>query len=313
MEYQDATRMIVFKNTRLAELWSDDAQRKMDWQDIRDSREVYDLPEGIDVPEPVLLLTCGVDTQDTRLEYTIYGWARGRQSWAIEHGVIDGDTLTDAPWTELTRRVFDREFTHRLGRMKVSQILTDAGGHRTTEVFRWTRGKSPRVFPIRGQGGKGLAVIKDRNFNNQSHQQQIIVGVDSVKIDGVIRLSVEDPTHPGYVHYPKNRDGSPARGFNDEFFRQLCSERCVFKYLRGQPKEEWVIEIGQRNEAWDCFVYATAALEQYAGFQNPSELLEKLTIDRDASQSPDRSPTITGGPGHSQAMPKSTWKPRWKQ
>jgi phage terminase large subunit GpA-like protein len=194
--------------------------------------------------------------------------------------------------------------------MQVSQIFIDQGGHRTSEVLRWCRGKAPRVFPIRGQGGKGLAVIKDRNYNNMAKQQQVIIGVDSVKIDAVIRLSVEDKDHPGFVHYPMNRDGSPARGFTDEFFRQLCSERCVFKYVRGQPKEEWIIEIGSRNEAWDCMIYATAAMENYAGFQRPSDLLEKLARDRESLQMPAEAHTVTGNPGSnpvSRAMPR-TWK-----
>jgi phage terminase large subunit GpA-like protein len=35
-------------------------------------------------------------------------------------------------------------------------------------------------------------------------------------------------------------------------------------------------ETGKRNEAFDCCVYAFAALEDYAGFSKPNDLLERL-------------------------------------
>jgi phage terminase large subunit GpA-like protein len=107
---------------------------------------------------------------------------------------------------------------------------------------------------------------------------QVILGVDSVKADLATRLNVETPG-PAYYHFPKAADGSDARGFTEEFFQQLTSEKCSFRYIRGVPKEEWVLETGKRNEAWDCAVYSFAALEDYAGFTKPHELLEQLAKD----------------------------------
>jgi phage terminase large subunit GpA-like protein len=282
--HQDASKMVSFKNTRLAELWSDDQSRKLDWEEIRDRREAYELPEGTELPEPVLLLTAGVDTQDSRLEYTVYGWCLGREVYAIEHGVLDGDTTKQEVWNELSKRVYDREFIHASGqRMKIAQSFIDAGGHRTSEVLHWCRGKSPRVYPIRGQGGKGHAIIKNRNNNNELRIPQIIVGVDGVKVELHTRFNVEEPG-AAYYHYPKSKDGSDAQGFNEEYFQQLTSEKCTFRYVRGMPKEEWVVEIGKRNEAFDCAVYAFAALENFAGYTRPNDLLERLAKER---QNPD--------------------------
>jgi phage terminase large subunit GpA-like protein len=171
--------------------------------------------------------------------------------------------------------------------MKVAQSMIDAGGHRTTEVLRWAKLKSPRVYPIRGQGGKGHAIIKNRNTSNEIRVPQIIVGVDGVKAELHTRLSVEEPG-PAYYHFPKNKDGSDAMGFNEEFFKQLTSERCTFRYVRGTPKEEWVIDGNgtRRNEAFDCAVYGFAALENYCGSIRPNDMLVRLARDRENPNAP---------------------------
>jgi phage terminase large subunit GpA-like protein len=274
--HQDASKMVTFKNTRLAELWTDDSAERLDWEEIRKRREVYDLPEGAEVPEPVLLLTAGIDTQDSRLEYTVYGWCLGREVYAIEHGIIAGNTADEEVWDRLTKQVYDREFIHASGRrMKVARMFIDSGGHRATEVQRWCKFKSPRAFPIRGQAGKGLPVIKNKNHNNELRVMQVILGVDSMKADLVTRLKVET-SGPAYFHWPKNADGSDARGFTEEFFQQLTSEKCSFRYIRGVPKEEWILDQGRRNEALDCLVYAFSSLEDYAGFTKPNDMLEGI-------------------------------------
>jgi phage terminase large subunit GpA-like protein len=103
--HQDAAKYVSFKNTRLAELWSEDNHHKLDWEEIYDRREVYELPDGAEVPDPVLLLTAGVDTQDSRLEYTIYGWCLAREVYAIEHGIIDGDPVNEEVWKKLDERL----------------------------------------------------------------------------------------------------------------------------------------------------------------------------------------------------------------
>jgi phage terminase large subunit GpA-like protein len=104
---------------------------------------------------------------------------------------------------------------------------------------------------------------------------QVILGVDSVKSDLVTRLKVETPG-PAYYLWPKAADGSDAQGFTEEFFQQLTSEKCSFRYIRGVPKEEWILETGKRNETWDCAVYAFAAMEDYARFTKPNDPLERL-------------------------------------
>ena len=69
------------------------------------------------------------------------------------------------------------------------------------------------------------------------------------------RLRVND-IGPAYVHYPLARDC----GFTEEYFKQLTAEVFERKFEKGRMTERWK-KLRERNEALDCAVYATAAIE----------------------------------------------------
>ena len=75
--------MQVVYNTRFGMLWEDRGDLE-DEESIMARREEYkaELPDG------VLLLTCGVDTQDTRLEYEVVGHGHFGETWGIKKGII---------------------------------------------------------------------------------------------------------------------------------------------------------------------------------------------------------------------------------
>ena len=58
------------------------------------------------------------------------------------------------------------------------------------------------------------------------------------------------------MHFPRGRDD----GFTEEYFKQLTAEVFVRKFEKGKLTESWK-KIRERNEALDCCVYATAAIE----------------------------------------------------
>ena len=64
---------------------------------LESHREEYpaELPDG------VLVLTCGVDTQDDRLECEVVGWGIGHESWGIEYRVFYGDPGLKEVWQAL--------------------------------------------------------------------------------------------------------------------------------------------------------------------------------------------------------------------
>lgn len=44
----------------------------------------------MELPDGVLVLTCGVDTQDNRLEYEVVGHGKYGENWGIVKGYIMG-------------------------------------------------------------------------------------------------------------------------------------------------------------------------------------------------------------------------------
>ena len=66
------------------------------------------------------------------------------------------------------------------------------------------------------------------------------------------RLRLNEPG-PGAIHFPCRLDA--------DYFRQLTAERVVTRFVRGCPIRSWQPKRdGERNEALDTFVYASAAL-----------------------------------------------------
>ena len=70
-------------------------------------RDVHKKRE-IELPEGVLVLTAGVDTQDDRMEYEIVGHGHFGETWGIEKGIVMGRPDDDAVWAQLDELVFDR-------------------------------------------------------------------------------------------------------------------------------------------------------------------------------------------------------------
>ena len=59
-------------------------------------------PIGLErIPEEVVLLTCGCDVQDDRLEACVVGWPLVGAPCVLAHVIIDGNTLEDQTWRDL--------------------------------------------------------------------------------------------------------------------------------------------------------------------------------------------------------------------
>ena len=100
----DTKKMQVVYNTRLGLLWEDRGDVQ-DEDTMLGRREEYpaELPDG------VLVLTAGVDTQDDRMEYEIVGFGHFGETWGIEKGIISGRPDSDEVWQQLDELVFDRK------------------------------------------------------------------------------------------------------------------------------------------------------------------------------------------------------------
>ena len=146
----NSKKLQVVYNTCFGELWEDRGDLE-DEDSLMERREEYpaELPDG------VLVLTAGVDTQDNRMEYEIVGHGHFGETWGIEKGVVMGRPDEDSTWDKLDEVVFNRYFQFADGvKLRTSMSFVDEGGHFTQEVRQRCRARIGRkVFCIKGMPG----------------------------------------------------------------------------------------------------------------------------------------------------------------
>ena len=254
----DTAKMQVVYNTCFGKLW----ENRGDIQDedtLLGRREEYEA----ELPDGVLVLTAGIDTQDDRMEYEIKGHGHFNETWGIEKGIVMGRPDDDATWEQLDNLVFNRYFQFKDGiKLRVSMSFVDEGGHFTQEVRQRCRERIGRkVFCIKGFAGP------DRPYTGPPKQVKIVVngthvgtcwqyqiGVDAGKQIIMDNLRV-GTVGPKYCHFPKRDD------YGIGYFNGLLSEHLVYKKDKRQPWQWEKIPGHERNEALDCCNYAMAAFK----------------------------------------------------
>ena len=263
----DPQKLKVFYNTILGELWEDRGDLA-DEDTMLARREDYGTrADGtpVELPEGVLVLTCGVDTQDDRLEYEVVGWGHYRESWGIKKGVIYGDPNEDAVWLRLDD-VLNHGYRFENGRgLKISRTFVDSGGHKTQAVYKQCRARTGRqVFAIKGSNKQDDPLTKPPGTVKIVVNGKVVgktwlynIGVNAAKADLLKGALLVLEPGPKYCHFPKN----PEAGYDYHYFMGLLSETEEVKVERGRTVVKWnKIPGHERNEPLDIRNYAYAAL-----------------------------------------------------
>ena len=261
----DPQRLKVVYNTLLGQLWEDRGDLE-DEDTMLSRREDYGTrPDGtpVELPDGVLVLTCGVDTQDNRLEYEVVGHGKYGETWGIVKGYIMGRPDTPEVWQRLDD-VVDHVYKFKNGRgLKISITCVDSGGHFTQEVYEACRARvGKRVFAIKGKGGDGIPFVSPPSKVPIRDNKRITcwlytIGVDSGKATIMANLKVQEPG-PKYCHFNRH----PDAGYDLNFFNGLLSEKLVLTHTRRGDRWAWEKLPGHnRNEALDCRDYANAGLK----------------------------------------------------
>lgn len=263
----------AWTNTTLGETFKQKRELSAD-EIIKNRRIAYNCQ----VPEEVLVLTAAVDVQDNRLEYEIDGWGKDYRSWGIKYGAIMSDPGQPITWSMLDDILFDTYMRADGQRMQIMTTCIDSGGHFTQQVYAYCkdpRREARRIWAIKGFYGEGVPLVRRPKSRNKAGAFLFDIGVDTGKDTLLSRLSVKYEKDPGYCFFPIEAD----RGFDDDYFRGLCSEHRVPYTERGQTRTRWEkITSGARNEPWDLRNYNSAAIE----ILNPNlEMLEKRRLNRD--------------------------------
>jgi len=237
----------VFVNTFLAETWEDQGETvgDIDFQSREDDW-------GEQIPDPIVVVTAGIDVQDDRLELEIVGWGRDEESWSLGYKTLYGDPSTPHLWNDLDN-ILKVAYTTESGRqLGIRAACIDSGGHYTQAVYNFVRPREGRrIFAIKGMGGEQRPLVSRPTKNNIGKIKLFAVGTFPIKELIFSRLRVQSEG-AGYCHFPAGR--------SDEYYQQLAnSEKIVTKYQKGFPRRDFV-KTRTRNEALDCRVYAYAAL-----------------------------------------------------
>lgn len=215
-----------------------------------------------ELPEGVLVLTCGIDTQDDRLEYEIVGHGHFDETWGIKKGIIMGRPDDPATWDALDE-VLDHRYTYADGvGITISRAFMDEGGHFTQDVrLNCARRVSKKLFCIKGRGEADVPYtsVPTRQKIQQEGRYvgycwQYALGVDAGKQIIMDNLKVQSPGAK-FCHFPRRDD------YGDGYFKGLLSEHLIYDPKKKKP---WVWEKipgHERNEALDCRNYALAAFK----------------------------------------------------
>lgn len=256
-EHGDTSLLQAFWNTTLARSWEVEVE-------TTDAEGLYHRAEDFPLsrmPRDCLLLLCGCDTQDNRIEIMVWGYGRGARMWTIQHHVIYGNPAEEEIWRELEHYLFETRFEHASGvPQKIYAAAIDSGGHHADAVYAFAhKHRARRVHAVKGSSGRersidngNVRVAFDWRGRREQHGPVLWhVGTNLAKDRLHSRLDITKPG-PGYVHMSKD--------LPDEWFRQVAGEgRTTVRGQRG-TETRWVAT-RKRLEARDCTVY-TIFLEE---------------------------------------------------
>ena len=259
-----ARKMQVVYNTCFGELWEDRGDLE-DEDSLMARREDYGQREDgseVEVPDGVLVLTCGIDTQDDRLEYEVLGHGHFGETWGIRKGIIMGRPDDGETWRQLDD-VLDHVYRFRDGLgLRISMAFHDEGGHFTMDVRQQCAARQgKRLFAVKGMAGrdkpyteppKKMKIMVRNKMVGTCWQYQI--GVDAGKEIIMDNLKVQTPGSK-YCHFPRRDD------YGAGYFKGLLSETLVYDEKKKQPWQWVKIPGHERNEALDCRNYALAAFK----------------------------------------------------
>lgn len=304
--------------------------RALPYQDkLRSDTSAEQLQQRAEPYEPMtcpfggLVVVAGVDTQDNRLAVVIRAFGRAEESWGLWHGEIYGDPSAPETWSKL-RELLAAPIRHESGQVvRVDAAAVDAGGHHGEDVYAFCRDAQLRGkhwFAIRGAKSYDAPKLGRPKKIEFTWRGQAVpggaelrfVGTQGIKnlIDGRLKLA---PTPGGGAggayHFPM--------AFQPDYYKQLRSERREWRRDMQGRKALWWVKGSERNEAWDCEVYAYAAyLYAMSGrhtetvFRERERLLgqrRQLDLLDDGAAVPDASADArTAGDLHSGSAPEPT-------
>jgi len=272
----DISLLKSWKNTDMGEPWQNYTGKVLNISELLRRRRDY----VAFAPEEAIVLTMGVDVQETGIYYEIVGHGLRGKDWGLEAGLIEGDTSIfctyipgrdlwvdrdgreasealkmRSPWFTLVSKVL-RSYKRSDGRDL--QILATAvdSGYRSDIVYRVTSPLYPLgVYPIKGGNVETKPLISPptKALTNKG------VRLFDLNVH-IMKLKVLSRLENGDANMEYSAFASADRGYDERYFEYLTAERLEEEYKNGAIRSRWK-KIRSRNDFLDTRVYALAAFE----------------------------------------------------
>ena len=232
------------------------------WEEVRNRAEETGHVRGR-IPPGFVVLTIGLDCQKDRVEWHLVGWARDMRRAAIDYGVQSGH-ISEEKCQKGLNLLLKQTWRNSAGRDIGIDLTAIDGNAWTEDVWEWAkRHPQSKLIMVRGNRGDAAALLEQVKRERDRHGKLIKwsrrfynFGASPLKMAFYRSLKKADLMERGYVALPM--------GMEDEYFRQLCSEKRVPKRQKtGFVKYEWHKDPNQANEGLDTMLQAEAAAIKY--------------------------------------------------
>ncbi len=261
----------TWTNDVCAQPWEDKEGPNTNWEELFNRREDYKVEP---LNENIILLTCGVDIQDDRIECQVLGFSLNYETYVVEYKVFYGKLSDIEIWAHLDDFLI-KTYTHSCGKqMRILCTAIDTGGHYPNKVYEFCKTryipKIRYVFAIKGASSYNQPVIKSPTKIQGAYL--FSVGTDTAK-DHINECLKAKLPGPGYIHFPLR--------LPEAYFHQLCAETKVSEWFKGKLRKVWRNKSHARNEALDTFVYGIAAVNLVQFWLYPkftvTDMFEEIT------------------------------------
>ncbi len=230
-----------FINSWMAEPW-EDTKLKTNADMVLERQTEF---EEFVVPDWAVMLTAGVDVQETSLYWTIRAWGPYLTSQNIAHGQVLNFKEVE--------KIMNSEFKKSNGEVLLVQLVGIDSGDQTDEVYEFCARNSEWAIPVKGIAGghSHFRISKVNKTHSSAYGMQLLL-VDGGKYKDMIAARLAKPNGEGsWMVY---------QGCDMEYAEQVTAEHKI--RIKGTKQLTWVPKTSHAdNHYLDCEVYAMAVAD----------------------------------------------------